>query len=95
MTETARPQASPSRILGRIRAGQLTVIEDDRETVLRHRRAPGHVHIHDPKAWPHFLRGSRGLGTAYMDGLWDTPDLTAVIRVAARNVDRIDDSAAA
>ena len=26
-----------------------------------------------------------------MDGLWDTPDLTAVIRVAARNVGRIDE----
>ena len=25
-----------------------------------------------------------------MDGLWDTPDLTAVIRVAARNVEGID-----
>ena len=31
------------------------------------------------------------MGTAYTDGLWDTPDLTAVIRVAARNVERIDE----
>ena len=36
------------------------------------------------------LRGSRGLGESYTAGLWDTPDLTAVIRVAARNVDGID-----
>ena len=37
------------------------------------------------------LRGSRGMGEAYTDGLWDTPDLTAVIRVAARNVGGIDE----
>ena len=36
-------------------------------------------------------RGSRGMGSSYADGLWDSPDLTAVIRVAARNVQGIDD----
>ena len=31
------------------------------------------------------------MGSAYTDGLWDTPDLTAVIRVAARNIQGIDE----
>jgi cyclopropane-fatty-acyl-phospholipid synthase len=31
------------------------------------------------------LRGSRGLAEAYARGLWDSPDLVALIRLAARN----------
>ena len=31
------------------------------------------------------MRGSRGLAESYADGLWDSPDLVAVIRLAARN----------
>jgi len=77
-------------ILGRIHVGQLTVIEDNAETVFGSGAPQATVHILDPRAWPHFLRGSRGMGTSYMDGLWDTPDLTAVIRVAARNVGPLD-----
>ena len=79
------------RILGRISTGRLTIIEGDTQTVFGEGAPQATVHIHDPKAWPHILRGSRGMGTSYMDGLWDTPDLTAVIRVAARNVGRIDE----
>jgi cyclopropane-fatty-acyl-phospholipid synthase len=79
------------RILARIKTGQLTIVEGDAHTVFGHGAPQATVHIHDPRAWPLILRGSRGMGTAYMDGLWDTPDLTAVIRVAARNVDRIDE----
>jgi len=78
-------------ILGRISVGQLTVIEDDRETVFGSGAPQATVHVHDPRVWSQILRGGRGMGETYMDGLWDTPDLTAVIRVAARNVGAIDD----
>ena len=78
-------------ILGRIRVGQLTVIEGDAETVLGSGAPQATVHVHDPRVWSQILRGGRGMGETYMDGLWDTPDLTAVIRVAARNVGAIDD----
>jgi cyclopropane-fatty-acyl-phospholipid synthase len=37
-----------------------------------------------------FLRGTRGIVDAYVDGLWDTPDMTAVFQVAARNIGRAD-----
>jgi hypothetical protein len=30
------------------------------------------------------LRGSVGLGEGYVDGLWETDDLVALIRIAAR-----------
>ena len=36
------------------------------------------------------LRGSRGLAEAYAQGLWDSPDLVALIRLAARNVGGLD-----
>jgi cyclopropane-fatty-acyl-phospholipid synthase len=78
-------------ILGHIHTGQLTVIEGSRRTVLGSGAPQATVHIHDPAAWTRILRGSRGMGEAYMDGQWDTPDLTAVIRVAARNVGGIDE----
>ena len=78
-------------ILGRIRVGRLTVIEGDRRTVFGAGAPQATVHVHDARLWAQILRGSRGMGTAYMDGLWDTPDLTAVIRVAARNVGGIDE----
>ena len=36
------------------------------------------------------MRGSRGLAESYAQGLWDSPDLVAVIRLAARNVEVLD-----
>jgi cyclopropane-fatty-acyl-phospholipid synthase len=85
---TARKMAMA--ILARMRVGQLTIVEGDTTTVLGEGAPQATVHVHDPSAWPQILRGSVGMGTSYMDGLWDTPDLTAVIRVAARNVQHID-----
>ncbi|MGA2931257.1 MAG: cyclopropane-fatty-acyl-phospholipid synthase family protein [Acidimicrobiales bacterium] len=43
------------------------------------------VVVHDARAWRAVLRrGSRGLAESYMDGWWDTDDLTALVRVAFR-----------
>lgn len=42
--------------------------------------------VHDPAAWRSALRGSVGLGEAYVDGLWETDDLVALIRIAAREL---------
>ena len=36
------------------------------------------------------MRGSRGLAESYSQGMWDSPDLVAVIRLAARNAVLID-----
>ena len=66
-----------------------TVVEGERPHRLRRGRPAGHRRGPLARAtWRELLRGSRGLGESYADGLWDTPDLTAVIRVAARNVRR-------
>jgi cyclopropane-fatty-acyl-phospholipid synthase len=43
------------------------------------------VVVHDPRAWSAVLRrGSLGLADTYIDGWWDTDDLTGVVRIAYR-----------
>jgi cyclopropane-fatty-acyl-phospholipid synthase len=76
--------------LGRIHTGQLTVVEDGCHTVFGAGPPLATVHVHSPRVWRKLLRGSRGLAESYLDGMWTTRDLTAVIRVAARNVGGID-----
>ena len=55
--------------------------------------------VADPAAWGAFVRGgSIGAAEAYCRGWWSAPDLTAVVRVLARNreaLDRVDGGAAA
>lgn len=85
---TARlARAAVLALLERIRTGRLTIIEGSRRTDLGPGGAPAAtVEVRSPAVWPVLLRGSRGLAESYADGLWETPDLAAVIRVAARNV---------
>jgi cyclopropane-fatty-acyl-phospholipid synthase len=76
---------------GRIRSGTLTVTERGKPVRTFGSDEPGGlIDIRSPAAWPALLRGSRGLGESYRDGLWDSPDLAALIRVAARNTGPID-----
>jgi len=77
-------------LLARLRSGQLTVIEDSRPLVLGRGSPKAVVHVRSPRLWPLLVHGSRGLADAYRDGLWDSPDLTAVVRLAARNVTGFD-----
>lgn len=78
------------RILRRIAEGSLTVIEGDRATTFGTGAPAATVVIRSDKVWRKLLRGSRGLGEAYARGMWESPDVTAVIRVAARNAKGLD-----
>ncbi len=50
------------------------------------------VNIKDVQAYRRLLLGgSVGAGEAYMDGLWDSDDVTAVVRVFARNLPTLDE----
>ena len=78
-------------VLRRIGVGSLIVAEPGR----RHRFGTGHpaavVDLHDPRVWRMvLLRGSRGLADAYERGMWDSPDLVALIRLGALNAARLD-----
>ena len=75
--------------LERIRVGCLTVVlPDESRHVFGDRSSDqrGEIRIHDRAALGRILVGGEtGAGEAYMDGLWSSPDLTALIRVAALN----------
>jgi cyclopropane-fatty-acyl-phospholipid synthase len=77
-------------VLRRIDAGRLTIVEGGERLSFGRGAPEATVHVRDPRAWTALLRGSRGMAEAYRDGLWDSPDLTAVIRVGARNVGGLD-----
>jgi len=77
-------------LLARIHSGRLTVCEGGRRHVFGSGTPQATVVIRSPRAWTAALRGSRGLAEAYAAGEWDSPDLTAVIRVAARNLGGLD-----
>ena len=74
-----------------LREGELIVRESGRE----HRFGrpardidPAIIEVHNPALYPAaILGGSKGAGRAYMDGHWDSPDLTSVIRVLVRNTE--------
>jgi cyclopropane-fatty-acyl-phospholipid synthase len=78
------------RLLRRLRSAQLTILEGERQLVLGRGSPRATVQINSPQLWPKLLHGSRGLAEAYMHGLWESPDLTAVVRVGARNTKTLD-----
>jgi cyclopropane-fatty-acyl-phospholipid synthase len=93
--ETLAWRIAATALLRQIRVGSLVVV--DETTGGRPRRltfgrgAPtATIELHDPGFWKALMRGSRGLADSYAAGLWDTPDLVAVIRLAARNAIVID-----
>jgi cyclopropane-fatty-acyl-phospholipid synthase len=75
--------------LGRIRVGQLAVVlPDGSRRLFGDPTSPesGEIRIHDPAAGARMLLGGDvGAGEAYVDGLWSSPDLPALLRVAALN----------
>ncbi len=78
-------------VLARLRSGQLTIVEGKRRLVLGHGSPQATVQVRSPRLWPRLLHGSRGMAEAYAQGLWESPDPTAVIRVAARNASSLDE----
>jgi cyclopropane-fatty-acyl-phospholipid synthase len=85
-------RALASLALRRLRAGRVEVVEGGRRRCFGPPDAPLHatVTIHGRAAWRSLLRGSVGLGEAYVDGLWETDDLVALMRIAARELSRLD-----
>ena len=73
----------------RIRVGRLAlVLPDGSRRVYGDRTSPdaAEIHVHDTAAAARMLLGGDiGAGEAYVDGLWSSPDLPALLRVAALN----------
>ena len=81
-----------SALLGRVRAGRIELVEPGGRRTLGRLDADLHatIHVRDPSFWRSLLRGSRGLGESYAAGAWDSDDLVPLVRIAAREVTRLD-----
>ena len=77
-----------SQVLRRLRNGRIDVVEAGHERSFGPAGAElrARITVHDPAAWRGALHGSVGLGETYVDGLWETDDLVALIRIAAREL---------
>jgi cyclopropane-fatty-acyl-phospholipid synthase len=84
----ALARAGVGAVLGHLRNGRIDVVEGARERSYGPADAElrATVTINDPAAWRDPLRGSVGLGEGYVDGRWETDDLVALIRIAAREL---------
>ena len=89
-------QAARRVMLGaarRIRVGRLVVVlPDGSRRVYGDPASPhaGEIHVHDTAAAVRMLLGGDvGAGEAYVDGLWSSPDLPALLEVAALNRDAL------
>jgi len=77
--------------LARVGVGVLTVVEPDgRRLEYGSGMLGAEMRLNSDRAWSAFLRGSLGLSDAYAEGLWDSPDLVAVVRLAARAMPALD-----
>jgi cyclopropane-fatty-acyl-phospholipid synthase len=94
MTDRAA-RAVVHRLLGLTRRGLLELREPDGSVAqfgaLDH-SAPLHavLEVHSPAFYRQLLRGSVGLAEAHMGGLWASPDLVTLVRLAARNGEALD-----
>ena len=77
-------------MLRMIRVGSLTVVEGARRRTFGSGPPTATIDIRSPQFWLAMLRGSRGLAESHAAGQWESPDLVAVVRVAARNATIID-----
>ncbi len=87
------------RYLNQISVGRLTVVEtfdgvEEKVQIfgkLSDNQPDAKVEIHHPSLYARFLKaGSIGASEAYMDGWWDSPDLTAVMELMALNMNALD-----
>ena len=89
---TALARAIVVRLLRHLTGGLLKIVEPGRTHVFGDPDEALRVTVtlHDARTWRALLRGSTGLGAAYMDGRWDADDVTALVRLAARNAPKLD-----
>jgi len=88
--DAAAWRLTASALLRAIRVGSLTIVEGQTRRTFGSGPPSAIIHVHHPHFWRMLMRGSRGLAESYRQGMWDSPDLVAVIRLAARNAALID-----
>ena len=79
-------------LLGRMRSGRIEFVEPHRRRTVGPPDADlqATVRVRHPSFWRSLTRGSRGLGESYAAGAWDCDDPVSLVRIAAREVPRLD-----
>ena len=83
------------KTLAALRVGCLEIVCPEGTYCFGQSQHPLHpvIAVHDERFFLRaLLAGDVGVGESYMDGDWSTPDLVAVVRLAVRNLDRLDNS---
>ena len=78
------------RLVTRIPVGSVTVVEGEVRRTYGTGAPAATFYVRSRRTFPMLLRGSRGLAESYAQGLWDSPDLVALIRLGARNMHLLD-----
>lgn len=78
--------------LNKLHIGKVTIRQGRWHQCYGHNEGPeGEIHVLSPAFYKAVLQGgSIGAAEAYMDGLWDSPDLVALVRVLAANSSLLD-----
>ena len=78
--------------LRRQRSGRIELVENGRRSFLGPAEAELRVtlEVHDPATWRRLRHGSVGLAEGYMAGEWDCDDLVSLVRIAARELPRLE-----
>lgn len=83
----AAARALVGAVLSRTKGGEIEVVENGASRVYGEpSELRATVRVNDPAAWRGPLHGSTGLGEAFVDGLWETDDLVALIQIGARSL---------
>jgi cyclopropane-fatty-acyl-phospholipid synthase len=78
-------------VLRRLGHGSLTIVDTHGRRFSFGSGAPAaRLDMRDERTWRAFLGGSVKLGDAYAEGLWDSPDLVAAVRLGAQNMPTLD-----
>ncbi len=86
---TSYAQTTVLRMFEHLRHGALEVVCPDRSYVFGDPAADlqACIAVHDPRFFTRLVfGGDDAVGDAYVDGDWSSPDLVAVVRLAARNL---------
>jgi cyclopropane-fatty-acyl-phospholipid synthase len=82
------------RVVSQIEFGHVAVVLPSRERIEYHGRQPGNsatLVLHRWRAIARLLsQGDLGFAESYIDGDWSSPDLAALLELAARNIAQLD-----
>ena len=77
------------KLLSQLEQGHLTIVDQGNTYTFGYASSALHaqITIHDPAIYRRILLGGGSLaaGETYVEGLWDTPDLTKVVQLLVRN----------